>query len=230
MNILRLFAIGLLFGAADGLATAIYRCNSPDGVTFSERPCGAHAVQVKAETSAPASTSHAARPGEFLSLIDSAKFGALGVRSASAIIAVVGRPTATYRHGGTEHWLYPNAIRRSELGAHAPEILLKDGKSFQINWLPEDVMHKAVAIAKGFANWAPPEEIREKGFSLSDPMLVGTKKSSIIKALGQPDGKRVSNGNEIWEYQKVRLALDKPETVTIYLEFDGDVVTNSVGN
>ena len=159
------------------------------------------------------------------------KFEEFGMFSTAEIIERVGSPAASYTHGDTEHWLYPNAVKQSERGRQCPELLLRDGQKFQTNWLPEDVMKKSVAVARGFGNWTQPNEVKEKrsGF-LADTAVVGKRKAGVVAKLGQPDGKRVFNGKEIWEYEKVRMAPNKPDTVIIYIEFDGDVVTSSVGN
>ena len=230
MDVSKLLVIGCLLAATQGYATSIYRCDTSGGVIFSEKPCAPDAIAIKTKSPQALRNSPAGRPGGPLPSVDFQKFNTLGVQSTEKIIAVVGRPAASYLHGDIEHWLYPNAIRRSELGSHCPEILLVDGKSFQIDWLPEPVMKKSVAIAGGFADWSPPTEIKEKSFDLADAEVAGSEKANIISSLGQPDAKRVFNGSEIWEYEKVRLAQDKADTVTIFLEFDGDFVTTSAEN
>ena len=231
VDLSKLLAIGCLLAATQGYATSIYRCNTPGGVIFSEKSCAPGAFAIKTKSSRTTlRNSPAGRPGGPLPSVDFQKFSTLGVQSTEKIIAVVGRPAASYMHGDIEHWLYPNAVRRSELGSHCPEVLLVGGKSFQIAWLPEPVMKKSVAIASGFADWSPPTEIKEKPFDLADAEVAGSEKANIISSLGQPDAKRVFNGNEIWEYEKVRLAPDKAETVTIFMEFDGEFVTTSAEN
>lgn len=230
MKALNIVVIGFLLCATDRFATSIYKCKTPRGVTFSEKPCAPDAEKIETKRSAPRQ-SFAAPSGKPLQMVAIEKFEEFGMFSTTDIIERVGRPAASYTHGDTEHWLYPNAIRQSDRGRYCPELLLRDDQKFQTNWAPEDVMKKSVAVARGFANWTQPSEVKEKraGF-LKDTAVVGKRKAGVVAKLGQPDGKRVYNGKEIWEYEKVRMASNKPDTVIIYIEFDGDVVTSSVGN
>ena len=75
-----------------------------------------------------------------------------------------------------------------------------------------------------------PSSIRKKSFSVGDTVVVGKSKSQVVSKLGQPDIKRVFNGRELWEYQDVQFAADNPETLNIYLTFEGDIVASSAGN
>lgn len=229
MKTIDLLIIALLLVASDAAATSIFKCKTPGGVTFSEKPCSPEAVKLHYKRS-ETRESFAAPSGAWLPTVDIAPFEGFGMITTEEIIERVGRPAASYTHRETEHWLYPNAVRQSESGRHCPELLLEDGQKFQTNWLPEDVMRKSVAAAKRFAGWTQPTEIKEKTFDASDTAVVGNRKAGIVRKFGQPDGKRVYNGREIWEYDRVRMAANNPETLTIFLEFDGDVVTSAVGN
>jgi hypothetical protein len=40
----------------------------------------------------------------------------------------------------------------------------------------------------------------------------------------------VFNGREVWEYKEVQFAANNPQTLTIYLTFEGDIVASSAGN
>ena len=229
MKTLILISIAFLVFAMDGFATSMYRCKTPRGVTFSDKPCAPDAEKLQIKRSVPRQ-SFAAPSGAPLQRVEVEKFETFGMFSTQEIIDRVGHPAASYTHTDTEHWLYPNSVKESERGRLCPELLLRDGTKFQTNWLPEDIMKKSVAVAKGFANWTQPTEVKEKRFRASDTGVVGKRKAGVIAKFGQPDGKRVYNGKELWEYEKVRLSSNDPETVIIYLEFEGDVVTSSVGN
>ena len=65
---------------------------------------------------------------------------------------------------------------------------------------------------------------------MKDTGVVGKTKADVIEKLGQPDVKKVFNGKEIWVYRKVKMAADKPETISIYLTLEDGKVTESVGN
>ena len=46
--------------------------------------------------------------------LDIQLFDEIGAESASTIVETIGQPAARYTHDGTEHWLYPNAVKVSE--------------------------------------------------------------------------------------------------------------------
>ena len=62
-------------------------------------------------------------------MIDIEKFRKVGVSSAEEIVDLVGPPAASYTHRGTEHWLYPNAVKAINGEPACPEILLENGES-----------------------------------------------------------------------------------------------------
>jgi hypothetical protein len=91
-------------------------------------------------------------------------------------------------------------------------------------------MKKNIQAAKAFEGWTPPEEIKEKPFRLEDTRLAGKSKDDVAEKLGGPDGKKVHNGLEIWVYRKFRPTEGDPKLLTLYVEFDGDVVQGTKGN
>jgi outer membrane protein assembly factor BamE (lipoprotein component of BamABCDE complex) len=91
-------------------------------------------------------------------------------------------------------------------------------------------MKRSVQVARGLADWDQPDSTREKSFSVGDTVVMGQSKSQVVGKLGQPDAKRVFDGREVWEYRDVQFAASNPQTLTIYLTFDGDIVASSAGN
>ena len=226
-----ILAAGVLLVAADAGA-AIYKCKTPDGVEFSQTPCAQDAVRIDREKSpkpdaAPASGA-ASPPAD---LIEIGEVGSLGRGTKAEIVERLGEPAARYTKGRTEYWLFANAVRDLDEPERVfAEILIEDGQMFQITWLPEDIMHRSIETARAFAGWKPPASGGVKRFSVADTDVVGKSKREVTTRFGEPDVKKVHAGAEWWEYHEVPLTPDSPQTLTIYLEFDGDIVTNSVGN
>ena len=146
------------------------------------------------------------------------------------MIELIGEPAARYFDSTGEYWLYTSCSRTTDNRRLYPEFRISKGKSTQINWLPEDVMKKSVQVAKGFAGWKPPAEIKQKTYTMADSAVMGANKSFVLAKLGSPDFKRVFNGIEVWEYKKVPLNKTDAQLLTVFLEFDGDRVSKSMGN
>ncbi len=91
-------------------------------------------------------------------------------------------------------------------------------------------MQKTVRAAESIDGWTQPGGTRPKSFSVGDTMVMGQNKSQVVGTLGQPDAKRIFDGQELWEYREVQISADSPQTLTIYLTFEGDVVANASGN
>lgn len=222
-----LLALGLLIACTPVFAGSIYKCNTKEGVVFSQTPCAPDAVKLqtgKKRTAASAINGHDAGS------IDAKLFDEIGAKSAQVIIDTVGPPAARYTHDGTEHWLYPNAVDLRDDQRVSPELLLENGTHFQTSWIPEDVMQDAVEVARGLANWQQPATPRPKSFTVGDTVVMGNSKSQVVGRLGEPDAKRVYRGREVWEYRDVPFAANNPRSLTIFLTFDGDIVTSSGGN
>ncbi len=225
-----LLAMGALLAASPAFAGSIYKCNTQEGVVFSQTPCAPDAIELKSGKSRKSRQPSNAQEGPAAGMIDIRLFEEVGTETAEAIIELVGHPAAKYTHEGDEHWLYPNAIKVDDNIRLCPELLLRNGRQFQISWVPEDVMIKSVNAAKKLTDWKEPSSIREKTFSVGDTVVMGNNKSQVVSKLGQPDAKRVFNGREIWEYKEVQFAANNPESLTIYLTFEGDIVASSAGN
>lgn len=146
------------------------------------------------------------------------------------VIKRVGQPTGRFKDGNDEYLLYGNSVWEKNGKRSCPEVLMKDGKCLQTNWLPEDVMKNSMAVINNFGDWTPPEEVKGKTFFLSDTGVEGKTKANVLAKLGQPDVKKVFNGKEVWVYRLVRFAKDNDKTISIYLTFEADKVISSVGN
>lgn len=224
-----LLALGLLVSGGPALAGSIYKCTTDQGVVFSQSPCAPDAVQLQKKKRVGQSTRSdggSASAGE----IDAALFEEIGAASAGRIVATVGEPAAKYTHDGREYWLYPNAVREKDGRRTSPELIVENRKHLQTNWLAEDVMMKSVEAAQSIDGWSQPGGTRPKSFSVGDTMVMGRSKSEVVGKLGEPDAKRVFDGQEVWEYREVQMAADTPQTLTIYLTFEGDIVARSAGN
>lgn len=223
-------ALGLLLVAVTASAGSIYKCNTSEGVVFSQSPCAPDAVKLKSGNRKPAGSAVDAAPDAGGGSLDVRLFDEIGAETAAVIVETVGPPAARYTHDGTERWLYPNAVKVSDDGRLSPELFLENGRHFQTSWIPEDVMKRSVPVAAGLSDWVQPESTREKSFFVGDTVVMGRSKSQVVGRLGQPDAKRVFNGREIWEYRDVRYAASNPQTLTIFLTFNGDIVASSAGN
>ena len=230
MRTVILLAIASLLAGAPAFAGSIYKCNTQDGVVFSQTPCAPDAIKLKSGKSKRATQPTNGQETLTAGLIDVRLFDKVGAKSAEAIVELVGHPAAKYIHNGDDHWLYPNAVRIDGDRRLCPELYLRDGRQYQISWIPEDIMRKSVIAAQGFSDWKEPGSIRRKAFSVGDTVVMGKSKSQVVSKLGQPDAKKVFNGREIWEYKEVQFAANNPQTLTIYLTFEGNIVASSAGN
>jgi hypothetical protein len=111
----------------------------------------------------------------------------------------------------------------------APTLLFKDGKFMQTNWTLHETVKKSVEIVKGFGNWTPPAEEKEKTFLLSDTDVVGKTCAEVLTKLGQPDAKTVFDGKEIWVYRLVRINKTDPKTISIQITIEAGKATGSTG-
>lgn len=220
----------LVFACICASAQTIYKCKTPSGISFSERPCGDQAVELSKKKSAGRTSATPQQSSSPQSTIDIEAVNELSSASPEETIARIGPPAASYTHRGTEHWLYPNAVRVEDGERTCPEMLFEDGRRFQITWLPEEIMKKSVIAANHFKGWKPSGPVKLKSFTASDTGVVGESKSTVVRKFGQPDTKRVYNGRELWEYEQVRFGSGNNDMLTIFLEFDGDKVVSSAGN
>ncbi len=230
MRTVILLAMGFLLGAAPVFAGSIYKCNTKEGVVFSQTPCAPDAIKLKSGKSKNPGQSTNGQEKPIAGTIDIRLFDKVGAGTAEEIVALVGHPAAKYFHNGDDHWLYPNAVKVDGDKRLCPELYLRDGRQYQISWIPEDIMRKSVSVAKGLSDWQEPGSIRKKTFTVGDTVIMGKSKSQVVGKLGQPDAKKVFNGREIWEYKEVQFAANNPQTLTIYLTFEGDIVASSAGN
>jgi hypothetical protein len=145
---------------------------------------------------------------------------------------LLGPPNGRYFHDENEYWLYDNYLKEDDDGVYFPEFIIKNGKSFQVNWVPTDRLAKSLEITAGFKDFRPPDVIKKKDFFVTDTrgMEVGKTKADVIATLGEPDYKWVFNAKEIWDYLFVPFSKDDGKIYRLYFEFDGDKVTQSYGN
>lgn len=211
-------------------AQSIYKCKTPGGVMFSQKPCGEDAVKLSSKKSSGSTSATVRQSTRRQPTIDIEKFRRVGVSTAAEIIELIGPPAASYTHRGTEHWLYSNASKEINGQPVCPEILLENGESFQITWLPRETMLKAVVAANRFKGWERPGPVKDKPFVISDTDVQGENKTTVVRKFGQPDAKKVFNGHEWWEYEKVRLNSGDAQSYTLFLEFEGDTVASSAAN
>lgn len=230
MRLATLYAMGLLLSSSAVMAGSIYKCTTEEGVVFSQTPCAPDAVMLKSGKSKRSKPPVEAEEPPAAESGDAEVFSTLGSETADVIIERVGEPEARYTHDGTEHWLYSNFVKTSNGVAVCPELLLENGRAFQISWIPQDVMKKSVDVGRGLAGWTQPGFISEKTFTVENTDVRGESKSDVTGKFGEPDAKKIYNGREIWEYRKVQVAQGSPDTYTIYLTFEGDTVVSSVGN
>lgn len=222
-------AVLLALLPASVAAQSIYKCRTPDGVMFSEKPCGEDAVKLSEKRSSGTTSATRHQRSGSLPAVPIERFESLP-QQAEAIIALVGPPAASYTHRGTEHWLYPNAVGEVSGVRACPEVLLEDGERFQITWLPEEVMQRAVVAAQAIGGWERSGPVVDKPFFATGTDLRGERKAAVVRRYGQPDAKKVHAGREWWEYERVPVSRDDPRQLTVFIEFDGDVVASSAAN
>jgi hypothetical protein len=191
MNKVLPLAAGCLLISAQALAGSIYRCDTPEGVEFSQSPCAKDAVRLDRGAPRTGLESATVGPSPPAEVVDIGGIGALGDGSKEAIIERLGEPPARYTIDGTEHWFYPNATDASADEPVFAEFLIENGRMFQITWLPADVMQRSVASARRLAGWVQPERISDKNFDVSDTDIVGESKSQVTGKFGRPDAKKV---------------------------------------
>lgn len=226
-----IFSILICVIACPGvMAKSIYKCKTATGILLSDKPCGDAAEQLSKKESSGHTSATSRQSESPRSAIDIAVVDELRGASPEATIERIGPPAASYTRRGTEHWLYPNAVREENSVRNCPEMLFEDGRRYQITWLPEAIMKKSVVAANRFRGWKPSGPVKQKSFTIAATGVVGESRSAVTRKLGQPDAKRVYNGQELWEYEQVRYESGNSDTVTIYIEFEGDTVSSSVGN
>lgn len=221
-----LFLICLL--PAAGSAQTIYKCKTEQGVVYSQSPCSDTAEKRTVNAPAANADSGQAVSATFRELTQDERF-ALGGRSED-ILERFGAPAARYREGEEERWLYPNLGRIDDGQRLCAELHISEGSSYQITWLPEAVMRKSVQAARRIGDWQPPTNPARRNFFISGSDPRGLGKAGVIARYGQPDLKKVFNGAEIWEYRGIPMAADNPQRLTLFIEFEGDTVSQSMAN
>jgi hypothetical protein len=207
---------------------AVYKCNTPDGVVFSQTPCAEDAEEVDIKNDSPGRGAAGAMGGTVRTTVTDDGFDF--AYSPEELVEKFGQPAAKYTFDGTSHWFYPNGCKKEVGGAQCPEYLMENGTVFQITWLSEAIMIKSVTSVRKFAGWSQPATVSKKRFTAADTGVVGENKTTVTSRFGPPDAKRVFNGRELWEYRQVPMGPSNPDTLTIFLEFEGNKVFSAAGN
>lgn len=212
-------------------AQSVYKCKTAQGVVYSQSPCGDDAEKrTVAVPSAPGSSDAASGPvGPFVELTRDERFMVGG--SAEKIRQVWGPPAARYRKGNEERWFYPNRGVVENGVRQCIELHVDGDTAYQITYLSEAAMTKSVPIARRIGDWRPPSPMPTRRFYAvggGDPR--GMSKSAVVARFGEPDLKKIFNGIEVWEYHDIPMSQDNPQTLTLFIEFDGDRVSQTIGN
>ena len=218
MNKLAHFCVALIVIGFSTSASAIYRCDTSNGVVFSQKKCGDDAVQLTVKGSR-----RAIQQGSPSVAVSSKLLNGLDGASVQQLLDKIGQPSAKYTYKGVEHWFYANIEKDINGEDRSPEILLQNGYSFQISWLPTDEINERVTLAQKIAAWSPSTSQR-KQISVEDFDVKGLSRSEVVEKLGEPVAKTISNGQERWEYLGVPAGTATNTYVTVFVDFDGDLV------
>lgn len=229
-HILHAFTVSLACALACAPADAqtVYRCKTERGVIYSQKPCGDDAERREMGPAKNAGVEEKAEPEEFTDLGEEAWTKATG--AVEDVLSRLGAPDARYRVEGSEYWLYDSVGRIQNDQKQLIELLIVDGKAAQVNWLSEEVMRNTVAVAREIGDWEPPAGPRTKVFYVTGHDIRGLSKSALLGRFGQPSVKKIFNGIEVWEYREVPMSASDPRKLSLFVEFDGDVVRQSMGN
>ena len=209
-------------------AQTVYKCKTEQGVIYSQSPCADDAEKRTVSPPSPASDDRAVGSGGFRELSQDELFSIGG--ASEDILQRFGPPAARYRKGDEERWFYPN-LGQIENGARlCAEIHISEGSSYQITWLPEAVMAKSVQAARRIGDWRPPTNPPRRNFFITGSDPRGLAKPAVVARYGEPDLKKVFNGVEIWEYQRIPMDASGAQNLTLYIEFEGNSVSQSMAN
>lgn len=154
----------------------------------------------------------------------------LGGKTPEQVLRQAGPPEAKCADGEGEFWFYRTVVKEDEGKELCPAVRFTQGKVHQSNLYPKDVMEKNIAAAKAIGDWKPSGQPREKAISFQDGPQVGATKEEALAKLGEPDGKRIFNGLEIWDYFKVPFKPGDEKTYTLFIEWDDGKVKQTIGN
>lgn len=146
------------------------------------------------------------------------------------VLKLVGPPAGKCADGDGEFWYYDVVVRERDGLQLCPAFRFVKGKVRQTNYYPRQIMEKNIAAARAIGDWKPPAAPRAKPITLRDSPLPGSSREEVRAALGEPDGKRVFNGLELWDYFKVPLKAGDEKTCTLTVEIDDGKVKQTVGN
>ncbi|MBD8524629.1 DUF4124 domain-containing protein [Pseudomarimonas arenosa] len=225
MNVWMVVVLCLLAGQAG--AQSVFKCKTPQGVVYSQSPCSDDAERREVKSPGPASAEVASGPFVEVTREELSSIGS----SAAELQERWGPPAARYFEGKEERWFYPNRGLIEDGVRKCFEAHVDGDIVYQFNYLPEPVMAKSVQAARRIGNWRPPSPPPRRNFYMTgnnDPR--GSSRASVVARFGEPDLKKVFFGTEIWEYHNIPMAPNDPQTLTLFIEFDGDRVGETMGN
>lgn len=224
-----ILAWALLFFTSTADA-AVYKCKTAQGTVYSQSPCAANAEQVRIKDESAASKNPRTAPVESAPTAD-IDLERNWPNTTQEALALLGKPQGLYYEADhDEYWLYAVGCKLDEGVRKCPELRVVAERITQINWHPEATMQKAIRVAAGFGDWTPKRLDADKTFTFADVPPVGSARAAVVAKLGEPDYKRVFQGIEVWEYHKVRVSREDSSRLTLFLEFDGDRISQSIGN
>src|SRR5690606_5991417 len=138
---------------------------------------------------------------------------------ADDVLTRLGAPTARYRVGEAEYWLYDRVGRLQNGERQMIELLVVEGRASQVNWLSEEVMRKTIVVAREISDWEPPTAPRSKYFYATGEDIRGLSRAALVARFGQPDAKKIFNGIEVWEFRDVPTSAENPARRTLFIEF-----------
>lgn len=154
----------------------------------------------------------------------------LGGKTPEQVLKQAGPPEGKCADGDGEFWFYRTVVKEDEGRQLCPAVLFRKGKVQQSNLYPKDVMEKNIEVAKAIGDWKPSGQPRAKAISFQDSPKPGATKEEAVAMLGEPDGKRIFNGMEIWDYYKVPFKPGDEKTYTLFIEWVDGKVKQTIGN
>ena len=201
------------------------------GVTFSQHPCGKDAEKREMGPAKPADEQASAEDDEdkdFLDLGEEAWVKATG--PIDEVLTRLGAPAARYRVDTAEYWLYDQVGRTQNGQRQLIELLVNEGRGTQVNWLSEEVMKSTIEIAREIGDWSPAPGPRAQKFYATGEDIRGLSKVALSRRFGEPDAKKIFNGTEVWEYRDVPMSPYETRRMSVFVEFEGDRVRQSMAN
>ena len=214
----QIFTLFIIFGASNS-AMGIYRCDTPNGVLFSQQKCGKGAVLIESKRS----VSQKPKVSPIAKSSQGGHVAGLDSASVQELLDTVGQPSAKYIYKGIEHWFYTDIEQNVNGKVRSPEILLQNGYSYQVSWLSNEEIEERASLAKKISAWSP-SNTKQRINSVEDFDVKGLSRREVLEKLGEPVAKTIADGAERWEYVGVPAGVSTNTYVTVFVDFDGDLV------